>query len=432
MNRCVLTFAVLAISLVSFCSADDWLQWRGTNRDGKWTESGIISEFSKEDLKPIWKRSIGTGYSSPTVVGNSVLLMDYDEKKQEESVRCYDAKTGETKWEHTYDAPYTISYTAGPRSSVTIDQGLAYALGAMGRLHCIDVASGEIKWDKNLNDLYKISEDKRMPIWGIASSPLVYKDVLIVQIGAKDASVIGLNLNTGEEVWKALSDPGQYSSPVLVKQNDKEVVVCWTGASVAGLNPQNGEVYWRHKFLPKRMPIGVATPVIKDNKIFMTSFYDGSMMLEMSEDKMAVKQLWHLVGENERSTEAIHSIISTPIWIEDHIYGVDSYGELRCISAADGSRVWEDLTAVKKSRWGTIHFVSHGEDTWMLNEQGELMIGELSPSGLNVKSRASVLEANQMRQPNRQGGVVWSHPAFANKCVYLRNDKELICISLAK
>ena len=429
-----LTFAPILFAkiLISECSADDWSQWRGNFRDGKWTESGIISKFSKEDLKPRWKKSVGTGYSSPTVAGDTVLLMDYNESTEKESIRCFNARTGKQEWERTYLAPYTISYTAGPRAAVTIDRGLAYAFGAMGMLHCIDIRSGKVQWEKDLNAEYRISKDKRMPIWGLASSPLVHQGVLILQIGAKDASVIGLDSSSGEELWKSLDEPAHYSSPVIVKQNEKDVVVCWTGKSVAGLDPLKGTVHWRHPFRPQRMPIGVATPVIKDNKIFLTSFYDGSMMLEMSETEMAVKQLWHLVGENERSTKAIHSIISTPIWIDDYIYGVDSHGELRCLAAETGERVWVDLTAVKKDRWGTIHFVGHGDDVWMFNEQGELMIGALDPSGLEIKSRASVLEPNQMRRPNRQGGVCWSHPAFANKCVFLRNDKELICISLAE
>lgn len=424
--------AFVLVGIASFVSADDWSQWRGNQRDGVWKEDGIIKQFTAESLTPLWRQPIGTGYSSPTVVGNNVLVMDYDEKKQDESIRCFDLKTGEQKWAQTYHSEYTVSYTAGPRAAVTVSDGKAYGVGAMGWLHCIDVDSGEVQWKKDLNAQYEIASDRRMPIWGIAPSPLVHGKTLILQIGAKGACVVGLDKSSGAELWRALDDRGHYSSPVVTQQNDQAVVVCWTGDGVAGLNPDSGQVHWHHPFKPKRMPIGVATPVIKDNKIFLTSFYDGSMMLEMSQDEFKVKQLWHLVGENERSTEALHSIISTPIWIDDHIYGVDSYGELRCIKSDDGSRVWEDLTAVKKSRWGTIHFVSHGDDVWMSNEQGELMIGQLSPSGLKIGSRAKVLKADQMRTPNRKGGVCWSHPAYANKCVVLRNDTELICISLAE
>ncbi len=271
-----------------------------------------------------------------------------------------------------------------------------------------------------------------MPIWGIAASPIVVGDLVIVQIGAKDACVVAFDKNTGKEAWKALDDRGQYSSPVLATQNGKEILVCWTGDGVAALDPANGETYWYQEFKPTRMPIGVATPVIQGNKILLTSFYDGAMMLEMTEQEMSVKLLWHEIGPTVRATKAIHSIISTPMMSGDHIYGVDSHGELRCLKSSDGSRVWEDLTAVNKKRWGTIHFVPNGENVWMLNEQGELMIGQLTPEKLTISSRAKILEADQMRQPNRRDGVVWSHPAFADKCIFVRNDSELICIDLAK
>ena len=433
MIRVLMIACALALSLHGSTScADDWSQWRGENRDGVWKESGIRETFASDDIQPLWRQPVGTGYSSPTVADGRVLLMDFDESSQDESIRCFDAKTGTPLWHHTYHSEYRISYKAGPRAAVTIDGDLAYALGAMGWLHCLNAKDGAIVWKRDLNADYQIAKDRRMPIWGIAASPIVVGDRLILQIGAKDAGVIALNKNTGQEIWRALDDRGQYSSPVLVKQNGNDVVICWTGDSVAGLNPATGKVYWRHPFRPRNMPIGVATPVVQGNQIFLTSFYDGSMMLEMSSDEMTVKQRWHEVGPNERRSKALHSIISTPIWIGEHIYGVDSYGQLRCIEASDGQRVWEDLTAVKQNRWGTIHFVPNGDNIWMLNEQGELMVGQLSPQGLKIASREKILEPNQMRTQNRKGGVCWSHPAFANQCVFARSDSELICISLKK
>ena len=426
----IVCFAGLTL-LAGYLSADDWTQWRGNNRDGVWRETGVITSFEKSDLEPRWRRPIGTGYSSPTVAKGKVLLMDFDEAKQDESVRCFDVKTGDAIWSHTYHSEYRISYTAGPRAAVTIVGDRAFCLGAMGRLHCLNLNDGTVLWEKDLDSIYKVSADRRMPIWGIASSPIAVGGNLIIQLGAKEASVVAFNQETGDEVWRSLKDRGQYSSPVLVKQKGTDVLVCWTGDGVAGLNPSTGVPYWQHPFKPTRMPIGVATPVVNGNKIFLTSFYDGAMMLEMSETSMEVKQLWHLIGPNERKTSALHSIISTPIWIGDYIYGVDSYGELRCLRASDGERVWEDLTAVERQRWATIHFVANGSNTWMLNEQGELMIGKLTRDGLEVTSRETILTPDQMRTPNRKGGVCWSHPAFANRCVFLRNDRELICIDLA-
>lgn len=426
-------FIAFTFTFSGSSQADDWSQWRGNNRDGVWRESGILTEFTKADLKPVWRQPIGTGYSSPTVADGKVFLMDFDKQKQNESIRCFDAKTGKPIWDHTYrcNEYRKIKYAAGPRAAVTIDEGKAYGLGATGRLHSINVSDGSVVWENDLIKSYQISRD-RMPTWGIAPSPIVVGELVIIQLGAKQACVVAFNKLTGDEVWRSLNDRGQYSSPVLVKQNGKDVIVCWTGDSVAGLDPLTGKAYWQHPFKPQRMPIGVATPVVHGNRILMTSFYDGAMMLELSKTDMTVTELWHEVGPNERVTKAIHSIISTPVWIGEHVYGVDSHGQLRCIQASDGARVWEDLTAVKQDRWGTIHFVPNGDNVWMLNEQGDLMVGQLSPKGLTITSRENILEPDQMRTQNRQGGVCWSHPAFAGKCIFVRNDHELVCISLAK
>lgn len=436
--RVVIGLLVLTCEMNLFAAvvwADDWTQWRGNNRDGNWNETGVVNELTAENLKTVWRQPIGSGYSGPTVADGRVYVMDRQEKpEQAESIWCFDAKTGQRLWQHQYPVTYTISYTAGPRASVTIDGGLAFAVGAMGDLNCLNVADGSVAWKKNLNLEFRISETKRMPIWGITPSPLIFGELLILQIsGADGAAVVGLDKTTGREVWRALNDAGQYSSPVLTKQAGKDVVICWTGEAIAGLDPTTGQVFWRHPFPPAQMPIGVATPIIKDDQIFVTSFYDGSLMLKMNQQEMSVSEVWSAKGPNERTTQALHSIISTPIWIGDHIYGVDSYGELRCLQASDGARVWESLTAVKKNRWGTIHFVSHSDDVWMFNEQGEIIIGQLTPQALVEKSRVKVIDPTTVQLPDRKrGGVCWSHPAFANRCIFVRNDREIICIDVSQ
>ena len=123
-------------------------------------------------------------------------------------------------------------------------------------------------------------------------------------------------------------------------------------------------------------------------------------------------------------------MISTPCMEGDYVYGVDSYGELRCLDARNGDRIWEDLTAVPKARWATIHMVRNGRRMWMFNERGELMIGTLSPKGFHEISRAKLIEPTT-EQLGQRNGVCWSHPAFAYKHVFARNDRELVCASLA-
>jgi outer membrane protein assembly factor BamB len=287
------------------------------------------------------------------------------------------------------------------------------------------VKTGDVLWKHDCKTEYSIV----MPVWGISAAPLIYQDNVIVHIGGKKATIVAFDKASGREVWRALNERAQYSAPILVEQAGQPVVVCWTGDSIVGLNPATGAVHWRHELTPKKMPIGVATPVVQGDRLFVTSFYDGSLMLRLKPDALAVEQIWRRVGGSEDHTDALHSIISTPVILGDHIYGVDSYGELRCLKASDGERVWEDLTATPKNRWSTIHFVQNGDRTWMFNERGELIIAKLSPQGFQEISRAKLLKPT-VQQLNRRGGVCWSHPAFAYGHVFARNDEELVCASL--
>ncbi|QDU94334.1 PQQ-binding-like beta-propeller repeat protein [Lignipirellula cremea] len=431
LTRSLLAAFALAACTLNFASADDWPQWRGPTRDGVWKESGLLESFPAEGLKPRWRQPIGSGYCGPTMADGRVFVTDrLVEPKQVERVHCFDFATGEKLWSHTYDCPYVgIGYQAGPRASVTIDSGRAYALGAMGNLHCFDAASGRILWQRDLNTDYSIIDDRRMPIWGIAASPLAYQDLIILHLGGADACIVALDAQSGKERWRALDDRASYASPILVEQDGKDVVVCWTGDSLSGLNPLTGETYWSIAFPPIKMPIGVATPILSDDRIFVTSFYDGALLAQLSPNATEAKQVWHKRGRSERDTDGLHSIISTPIFLGDYIYGVDSYGELRCLKADTGERIWEDLTATPKSRWSTIHFVQNGDRTWMFNERGELIIARLSPKGFDEISRTQIIAPTE-EQLRQRGGVCWSHPAFAGRHIIARNDEEIVCTSL--
>lgn len=434
MNKRKFTSAIwliVAMGIVTFLGhhslAAEWPQWRGPNRDGVWPETGVTDRFDSSRLDAVWRTPIGSGYSGPTVWSGLVFVTDrLVEPAQTERVHCLDAQTGKPVWMHEYPCEYRdVGYDAGPRASVTVDEGRAYSLGAMGHLFAFDARTGKILWQKDLNKDYKI----RMPKWGIAAAPLVDGDLLIVQVGGTNACYVAFEKTSGAERWRALEDNASYSSPIVIEQAGKRVMIAYTGDNVVGMNPQTGEIYWKHLFPPRQMVIGIADPVVSGNRLFLTNFFDGSLMLELDQDKLAVRKLWQRAGQDEQNTDALHSIISTPIFDGDHIYGVDSYGELRCLDAKTGDRIWESLEAVPKARWSTIHMIRNGGKVWMFNERGELIIAELSPKGFKELSRTKLIDPtlDQLRQ---RGGVTWAHPAFAYKHVFIRNDKELICADL--
>ena len=422
-SKVVFTWLFIIASV--FCSAQDWPDWRGINRDGTWTENGIVEKFEASKLTPVWTVSIGSGYSGPTVSNGKVYVTDLKkEPTQTEGILCFDEKTGKKLWEYRYNCEYSVGYPAGPRASVVINNGKAFSLGTMGNLFCFDANNGEVIWQKDLNTEYQI----RMPIWGISATPLIVDNKIILQIsGSNNACVIALDKNTGKEIWKNLDDIAAYSAPVIIEKNGKKTVVVWTEDSLSGLNAENGNIFWR---FPWKVGSGmsIATPVLYGNYIFVSCFYSGSMLIKLSDDYTSAEKVWQRCGESERKTDALHCVMNTPVILDEFIYGVDSYGELRCLELKTGNRVWENLSAVKKDRWANIHFVQNGNKTWMFNEHGELIISELSPNGFKEISRTKIIEPTKEQLPR---GVTWSHPAFANKHVFARNDKEMVCIDLS-
>jgi outer membrane protein assembly factor BamB len=410
---------------------EDWPQWRGIDRDATIDDANLVGSLAEEQVPLEWSVPVGPGYSGPTVSRGRVYLTDRQGRGAEvvERVLCFDADNGTLLWQHSDPVQYTISYQAsGPRASVTVHDDLAIAVGGMGRMNCLDADSGDVIWTRDLRAEYDIE----MPIWGITAAPLVYRD-LVIQIvsGKAGACVVAFDLATGKERWRALDEPAGYSAPILIRQGDQDVVVCWTGESVSGLNPLDGELFWSIEMKPRNMPIGVATPALQDGKLFVSSFYDGSMLIQLDQTRPQATKLWRRVGQSERNTDALHAMISSPIIKGAAIYGVDSYGEFRCLDLKTGDRVWEDLTVVPKARWATVHIIRNGDDEIMLNDQGELLFTTLSRDGVAIHSRSKLLRRTE-QQLNRRGGVVWAHPAIADGKIFARNDEALVCASLAK
>ncbi|MHC4646463.1 MAG: PQQ-binding-like beta-propeller repeat protein [Planctomycetota bacterium] len=417
---------IVGLLLCTEAAAADWPQWRGPNRDGVWPETGIVRKFEAPQLSVRWRAKIASGYSGPTVADGRVYVTDrLTEPNKLERVHCFDAMTGKPIWSYPYQCVYRkVGYPDGPRASVTIDSGRAYSLGTMGHLFCFSAAKGGIIWSKDLNAEYRL----RVPIWGIAAAPLVENDLLIVQAGGRDgACIIAFDKVTGKERWRALNDGASYSPPVVINQAGKRLLVCWTAERIVGLDAATGRLYWQQ---PLKSIQNVAAPAIHKDFLFVSGFFAGAMLLKLHDDKPAVSLVWQRKGESEKNTDALHCCISTAVLDGDYIYGVDSYGQLRCLDLHTGDRIWESLDAVPRDRWANIHFIRNQDNVWMFNERGELIISRLSPKGFRQISRAKLINPTQ-GQLKRRGGVCWSHPAFAYKRVYARNDDELVCVNLA-
>ncbi|MCO8125270.1 PQQ-like beta-propeller repeat protein [Stieleria sp. TO1_6] len=428
--RCgLISCGLVTWGLVAFAQAEDWPQWRGNHRDATIDDPSITLNLPAGQLPILWSVPVGPGYSGPTVSQGRVYLTDRQSEAPDvrERVLCFDATTGATLWQHHDPVEYSIGYQAsGPRASVTVHDGKAISVGGMGRLNCLDALSGELLWTRDLASDY----DARMPVWGITAAPLVYDDLVIqVTAGAGDACLVAFDLATGKERWRSLDERAGYSAPIVIRQGNQEVVVCWTGESVSGLDPRTGKVFWSIEMKPRNMPIGVPTPAVQQDQLFVSSFYDGSLLVQFDLEQPTATKLWHRVGQDEKNTDALHAMISGPIIKGDCIYGADSYGQYRCLDLTTGDRIWEDLTIVPTARWATVHTIRNGDHEIMLNDQGEVLMTTLSRQGVQVHSRASLIDRTT-QQLKRRGGVVWSHPAIADGIIYARNDKQLLAASL--
>lgn len=405
----------------------DWPQWMGPQRDGTWIPGIEIDTLTDASFVRLWQAEVGSGYTGPTVAAGRVYLMDYHRAEMElERILCLDLGSGEMIWEHDYQVEYGVGYPTGPRASVLIHEGKAYAFGTMGDLHCLDAASGQLLWHLDGNERYSID----MPIWGLASSPLIEEDLLIVQMGGKDgACMLGLDKDSGKEIWRALDDEASYCAPVIIRQAGSRVLVAWTGERVAGLDPICGELHWSIPFEQTKSVINIATPEYEAPYLFLSSFYDGSMLIELEQESKGAQMVWKRRGRSERQTDALHSIMSSPFIQGEHVYGVDSYGEFRCLELMSGDRVWTDSTLTPYGRWSNAHFVFDRGRFWAFNELGDLVLGRVSPEGFEDLGRVHLIDPVSI-SPNPRGGVNWAFPAFAGNRIVVRSDDRLIAYRL--
>lgn len=415
--------AVLAAVCVPVVVADDWPQWGGPNRDIVWRESGIVKKFDTTGLLPrVWSTPIGEGYSGPAVADGRVYITDRNQRERTERVLCLDAASGDEIWKLEYPARYTISYPAGPRATPVVHDGLVYAVGAVGHLFCIEAKSGELVWEKQFQRDYGTS----LPVWGMAASPLIDGDQLITLVGGPDALVVSFDRRTGRELWRAIDDPAVgYCPPVIHEFGGRRQLIVWHPSAITSLDPASGEKIWDYPF-KVRSGLSIPMPRKIGDRLFVTSFYNGPVMLQVGRD--SAELVWKGNSNSERDTDKLHSIMPTPVVTEQNIFGVCSYGQLRCLDTRTGARQWETLDATGSGRWWNAFLIPHEDRFFLHNEQGDLIIARLSREGYEEISRAKLVEPTRRVQRRL---TIWSHPAFAMKSVFARNDREIVRVNLA-
>lgn len=415
-------------------SADDWPQWMGPNRDNVWRETGIIDEFPATGLKTLWRTPLAGGYAGPAVSGGKVLVTDFqtaDDTKSDnfdhkvlngiERIHCLDETNGKVLWVHEYPVKYSISYPSGPRCTPNIDGDRVYTLGAEGNLFCLNISDGSVVWSHDLKQEYKT----KSALWGYAAHPLIDGNNLLCLAGGAGSHIVAFDKHTGQEIWKSTTSPEQgYSPPTIFKHGGVRQLILLRPDAVSSIDPETGREYWSVPYEATNGSI-IMSPVMMGDFLYAAGYSNRNVLIRMDPDKPAAAEVW-------RDKQNLISPVNVqPFAAGQTLYGMDQKGLLRAISIPEGKRLWETPAPVGRRAAGseTAFIVRLGDRYILFNELGELLFAQLTPEGYTELDRVKVID-----QTNAAFGrdVVWSMPAFANKHAYIRNDKEIICVDLAK
>jgi outer membrane protein assembly factor BamB len=441
------SFAGLFLTAARCASAEGWPQWLGSARDGVWREKGLIERFAAGGPKIVWRTPLGPGYSGPAVEGDRVYITDRQRAKGpdgqplrptrkgipgKERILSLNAADGRVVWNYDYDCPYTISYPIGPRTTPLVHEKRVYCLGAMGDLICLDAAGGKLRWAKKLADAYKVE----VPLWGYAAHPLIDGELLYSLVGGPGSAVVAFNKETGREVWKALTSAEiGYSPPMIYTLAGKRQLIIWLSDGIHGLDPATGKEFWKQEY-----PVGerlqnpavniITVRKVGDDMLFLSTFYNGPTMVKLSADGKA-SVVWKGKSSNPGRPDGAHCLMATPFFKDGYGYAIGVRGELRCFETKTGKELWQSTALLRGRRpdCGTVFLIPQGARYVLESDQGDLILADLSPQGYKEIDRVHILDPDGSAIGR---DIVWSHPAFANRCIFARNNAQMICISMAK
>jgi outer membrane protein assembly factor BamB len=392
-----------------------WPQWRGPNRDGRAPAGQLRTDWKANPPKPVWTAPYGGGYSSFAVVGGRLYTQDRNGDK--ERVLCLDAGTGKELWVHDWPADYGgIGYGVGPRATPTVHDGRLYAVGATGVFVCLELPRERGKppavlWQKMLPDEFRAA----IPTWGIACSPLIEGDLVVVQPGGRDGSVAAFDRVTGERRWAAGSDVNGYSSPVAATCAGVRQVIAVTGESILGVRAADGNTLWRHEWRTANNG-NIATPIVVGDYVFVSSGYGkGCVLLRLEPDGSGVKA-GVVYFRRGRVMKNHHS---SCVYRDGFLYGYDD-NVMKCVDLRMGEEV--DGWAAKDDAG---HLLPKGSvilaDRHLigLTENGTLFLGEANPDEFRFLGKVdSVLS----------GGQTWAAPVLVDGRIYLRDAEKIVCL----
>jgi len=405
-------FGILSAMGGSQVIAADWPQFLGLNRNGISSETGLLDAWPDGGPEEVWRVPGGVGMSAVAVSGGTACTLVQTDGQQ--FLLALDAKTGKQKWRTAIVPEFRNQMGNGPRATPAIADGAAFVFTGDGTLARVNLATGDLTW--------KVPTFGRFPgkvaDYGMACSPVIWGDAVIVTIGATEATVGAFDLKTGETRWTfGERETAGYSSPAVLKVGGKEQLVAFTGASVYGIS-KTGQRLW---FYPYRTDYdcNIATPLLVDGKVFVSAGENhGSTLLSLIAvaDRFRPSVAWESTGTGS----VLRNEWQTSIYLDDYLYGFDNVGSagpvthLTCVDPKTGKVAWQE------ARFGKGNLISADGKLFMSTMKGELVVAKASPEGYQEIGRQQVIETTRQA------------PSLSNGLLYLRDDAEIVCLNVKR
>jgi outer membrane protein assembly factor BamB len=382
---------LLATALSGAAQNSTWSQWRGPNRDGKSTETGLLKDWPAEGPARIWRATgVGIGYSSFSVADGKLFTLGA--RGSIEFVIALDEATGAKHWETANGSLFSNDRGDGPRGTPTVDGDRLYAFGGSGDLSCLAIDTGTVIWKRNVLKDFKGAN----PYWGLSESPLVLEDRVLVNAGGPNASIVAFNKTTGDVIWKSESDPAGYSSGVLARVGAVTQAVFMTERRALGVDVRDGTLLWSYDGANNRTA-NIATPVVSGNRVFVSSAYGtGGALLELS--PTGAKEVY--------STRDMMNHHASSVLVGDHLYGF-SNSILTAMGFDDGKVAWQNRSVGKGSA-----IYAEGR-LYLYSENGVVGLAEANPAGYVEHGRFRI-STGQL--------PTWSHPIITNGKLIIRDQ----------
>lgn len=400
---------VLIGGVIAPPASAQWKQWGGPNQDFVANSKGLASAWSEGGPRKLWSRELGEGYSAVLADEGKLYTMYRGDDK--EVVICMDAATGKTIWEYKYEsAPHeghVKEFGSGPRSTPLISGDRLYTIGVAGKMHCLNKSDGKVHWSKELWNDMKGSFLNH----GYASSPIGYKDTVIVLVGGEDQSIVAFNKTSGDIAWKNQSFGNSYSTPKIIKVDGEDQLVTFLATEIVGVDPNNGDLKWKYG-QTNEWKQNICMPVWAPGNMLVFSSPDaGARGLKLTRhgDKTDIEEVW--------STRKIQFYHVTAVGIGDYVYGSTGMGQgpafMAAIDARTGKVAWRERGFAKAT------CVLADGKLVILDEDGQLALATATPEGLTVHAKAPVLEK-----------VAWTVPTIVDHTLFVRDKKTIMALDL--